>query len=139
MMQSQTPTENAEVRDVLDGQPPLDAMETILNRVVSPVELCIQKGMDAMDKLCSLFNNDAMYLITGYIEPLLNYGQPSQDCTDVLVETRTDAMDLITGFIETVIVYGQPEQDCMDVLVETEEIYALVDPLVGRQLKNCSI
>ena len=139
MMQSQMPSENVEVQDILDAHQPLDAVDTILNRVVSPVELCIQKGMDAMDKLCSLFDNDAMYQITGYIEPLLNYGQPIQDCMDVLVETRTDAMDLITGFVESVIVYGQPERDCMDVLVETEEIYALVDPVVGLQLKNCSV
>ena len=133
-------TENTtEVRDILDSDPPADAMETILDRVVSPVDLCIQKGMDAMDKLCSLFNKDAMYVITGYIEPLRNYGHPSHDCMDVLVETRTDAMDLVTGFIEPVIFYGQPKQDCMDVLVEPEEIYALVDPLVGWQLKNCSV
>ena len=65
-----------EEHDTLDLSPPTDAMQSIVNRVLSPVELCIQKGMDAMDKLCLLFDRDAMYMITGYIEPLLNYGQP---------------------------------------------------------------
>ena len=134
MMQTQTaPKENSNTHQ------PVDAMETILDRVISPVDLCIQKGMDAMDKLCSLFGNDAMYVITGYIEPLRNYGQPSHDCMDVLVETRLDAMSSITGYVEPVISYGQPKQDCMDVLVETDEFYALVNPAVGRQLENCTV
>ena len=140
MMQGQTSGENSEVQNVPESDHTItEPIDKTPNRVVSPVELCIQKGMDAMDKLCSLFDNDAMYVITGYIEPLLNYGQPVHDCMDVLVETRTDAMDLITGFVESVLVYGQPERDCMDVLVETEEIYALIKPSVGRQLKNCSV
>ena len=116
-----------------------DAMESVVDRVLSPVELCVQKGLDAMDKLCSIFDRDAMYVITGYIEPLVNYGQPLQDCMDVLVETRCDAMESITDYIEPKIKYGQPKHDGISVLVETEELYALVDPAVGLQLKNCTV
>ena len=130
-----TPEDN----DTPDYSPPTDAMQSIVNRVLSPVEMCVQKGMDAMDKLCSLFDRDAMYMLTGYIEPLSNYGQPKQDCMDVLVETGLDAMERITGYIEPRIRYGQPKHDGISVLVETEELYALVDPVVGLQLKNCTV
>ena len=92
-----------------------------------------------MDKLCLLFDHDAMYMITGYIEPLLNYGQPKQDCMDVLVETELDAMERITGYVEPRIMYGQPNHDGISVLVEKEEPYALVNPEVGLQLKNCTV
>ena len=119
-----------------------DAMESIVDRVLSPTEMCVQKGLDAMDKLCLLFDNDAMYVISGYIEPIRNYGQPTSDCMDVLVETYAtdkDAMDQITGYIEPVINYGQPVHDGISVLVETDELYALVDPVVGMQMKECSL
>ena len=144
MMQRQTARDGdspvtPEEHDTLDYSPPTDAMQSIVNRVLSPVELCVQKGMDAMDKLCSLFDRDAMYVLTGYIEPLLNYGQPKQDCMDVLVETGLDAMERITGYIKPRIRYGQPKHDGISVLVEKEELYALVDPVVGLQLKNCTV
>ena len=143
MMQRQTARDGdspvtPEDYDTQDS-PPTDAMQSIVNRVLSPVELCVQKGMDAMDKLCSLFDHDAMYMLTGYIEPLSNYGQPKQDCMDVLVETGLDAMERITGYIEPRIRYGQPKHDGIRVLVEKEELYALVDPVVGLQLKNCTL
>ena len=144
MMQRQTVRDGdspvtPEDHDTQDYSPPIDAMQSIVNRVLSPVELCVQKGMDAMDKLCSLFDRDAMYMLTGYIEPLSNYGQPKQDCMDVLVETGLDAMERITGYIEPRVRYGQPKHDGIRVLVEKEELYALVDPVVGLQLKNCTV
>ena len=116
-----------------------DAMEVIEDRVQSPVELCMQKGLDAMDKLSSLFNNDAMYMITGYIEPIINYGQPKQDCMEEIIETRLDAMDQITGYTEPNKNYGQPTHDGISVFVETDDLYALVDPVVGMQMKDCSV
>ena len=127
------------LQDTTQCLPRTDAMESVVDRVLSPVEMCVQKGLDAMDKLCSLFDHDAMYVITGYIEPLVKYGQPLHDCMDVLVETKLDAMDLITGFTEPKVNYGQPKHDGISVLVETEELYALVDPAVGLQLKNCMV
>ena len=145
MLQKQTtgnddsPVTRIEEHDTPDLSPPIDAMQSIVNRVLSPVELCVQKGMDAMDKLCLLFDRDAMYMITGYIEPLLNYGQPKQDCMDVLVETGLDAMERITGYVEPRIRYGQPNHDGISILVEKEELYALVNPVVGLQLKNCTV
>ena len=141
-MQSQPLSEEPpEVHTNAEHLPPTDAMNNVQDRVLSPVELCIQKGMDAMDKLCSLFGNDAMYQLTGYIEPLIKYGQRMQDCMDVIVfvETRPDEMELVTVVIEPKIKYGQPQQDGMDVLVETDEFHALVDPMVGQQLKNCTV
>ena len=137
MMKSPVPRTGED--DTPDLSPPTVAMQSIFNRVLSPVELCVQKGMDVMDKLCSLFDRDAMYIITGYIEPLLNYGQPKQDCMDVLVETGLDAMERITGYIEPGTRYGQPKHDGISALVEKEVLYALVNPVVGLQLKNCTV
>ena len=120
-----------------------DAMESVVDRVLSPIEICVQKGMDAMDSLCLLFNNDAMYVITEYIEPIRTYGQPEHDCMDILVETNIvhmDAMEAITGYTELKSHYGQPLQDGLCVLVETPELpYVLVQPSDEVQLKHCSV
>ena len=150
MMQRQE-TSNANFDPPLQSQnspdiPPVqfhDVMESVVDRVLLPIELCIQKGMDAMDQLCVLFNHDAMYAITGYIKPFKNYGQPTQDSISVLMETvpdDIDAMEAITLYVEPAKHYRQPAHDGICVLVETRSTsYALVQPIVEKQLKHCTV
>ena len=91
----------------------------------------------------NLFGNDAMFLITEYIEPVKTYGQPISDAMDVLVETalpQFDAMYSITGYTDSPKHYGQPENDGPCVLVETSsKPYVLVRPDIEMVLKHCSV
>ena len=124
-----------------DTRPPDQPLDA--ERELSPIELCVQNGMQARDNLWQLFGNDAMYLITEYIEPLKNYGQPLQDAMNVLVETVPpiiDAMHSITGYTEPPKHYRQPTLDGFCVLVETlDKLYALVHPEDERRIKHCAV
>ena len=132
MMQNQCPPE------------PTDCVESSLaDQELSPIEMCVWNGMQALDNLRQLFGNDAMYLITEYIEPLQHYGQPVQDTMDVLVETSDpiiDAMNAITGYTEPSKHYGQPTLDGLCVLVETpDKPYVLVCQKDENKIKQCSV
>ena len=114
-----------------------------VDRNLSPMELCVKNGMQALEDLQHLFGNDAMFLITEYIEPMKTYGQPLRDAMDVLVETvlpHPDAMYSITGYTEPPRPYKQPATDGFCVLVETRvKPYVLVNPDVERKIKHCSV